>query len=100
MRRSGPSTFSPEGSVTVTVIGLGGDPPRPRPPPPRPPPAPPVSQWFCSIFPSGSRVPMPCRSPVGEWQPLHLAAKYFCARTGDPQRAHSGGGVLLSGGAP
>ena len=80
MRTTGPWTVSPPGSVTVAVTargsGVGGPGAAAPRPPRRPPPAEvPVTQVFCSALPSGTLVPMPCRSPVGEWQLLHFALK-------------------------
>ena len=74
MRTSSPSTFSPDGSVTVASVGGGPSDAAPRPPrPPRPPP--PDTQRFCSVSRIGNPLAMPCRSPVGEWQLAHFAAK-------------------------
>ena len=83
MRRSGPSIFSPDGSVTATVIGLGGEVRAARLGRARRRRRRSASGSAASSLPAAA-TPMPCRSPDGEWQLLHLAAKYFCAAAGVP----------------
>jgi len=71
MRSSVPSTRSPDGSVTTTVVGGT----RTTGAAPRPPPVPGISHVCCSSRGSGIFVAMPRRSPVGEWHDAHFAPK-------------------------
>ena len=69
-----PASFSPEASVTVAVTGLvaGGGPARRA---PRGRATPPDTHMFWRAIGLAARVAMPWRSPVGEWQLAHWAAK-------------------------
>ena len=72
MRSSAPEIAWPEGSVTVTVTTLrvdAGEPDPPLPPPPLPPRG--CSHRDCNGK-GWYRLPLPCRSPVAEWQVLHV----------------------------
>ena len=79
MRTSRPSTFSPDGSVTVAVhrarTGAVGAAPRRGPRPPRAGAAAGDPQRSAAPSARAARVAMPCRSPVGEWQLAHFAAE-------------------------
>src|SRR6266404_3373983 len=87
MRTSRPSAFSPEGVVTVTVVGrtFDGDPP-PR--PPRPPPG--IRNVFCRVLGSENFDAIPFRSPVAEWHEAHLVLKTSSPAFASPTRMLGG----------
>ena len=66
-----PSTFSPDGSVTVTVVGAT----RTGAAAPRPPPLPGISHVCWSSRGSGIFVARPRKSPVVEWHDAHFVVK-------------------------
>ena len=101
MRTSGPSTFSPDGSVTVTVTRLSDDaaPGGRRDRRARLPRRRSASGSAASSL-RAALVPMPCRSPVGRVAAAALGREVgFCPALASPTSAF-GGGVSLSGGAP
>ena len=63
-----PVTTGPEAGVTVTITGFGAGPPRP----PRPPRPPCGNRNRCCSVGGSYFFPIPAKSPVGEWHPLHL----------------------------
>ena len=71
--------------MTVAVTGFGAE-RAARLPGPRPRFAPPETQRFCSAFGLGTRVAMPCRSPVAEWQLAHCVAKNASPALASPTR--------------
>ena len=75
MRSILPSSFWPEGMVTVTVTGATAKAPPPPPRPPRPPP-PGINQACCSERGSEILVARPFKSPVAEWHLEQVLLKY------------------------
>jgi hypothetical protein len=92
-----PSIFSPDGSVTVTVVGLT----RTGAGAPRPPPLPGSSHVCCSSRGSAIFVARPRRSPVVEWHDAHFALKNALSGGGvaDDDARRLEAGLVVAGGA-
>src|ERR1700689_2712478 len=60
---------------------------------------PPATQVVCSVLGSEILAAIPCRSPVGEWQLPHLAAKYAWPALASPTRI-LGASCPADGGLP
>src|ERR1700684_1007522 len=88
--------LSPDGKVTDTAavrrfVASGTGIRRLRRPPP--------TQVVCSALGSVILAAIPCRSPVGEWQLPHLAAKYAWPALASPTRM-LGASLPTDGGRP
>ena len=83
--------------MTVAVTGFGSE-RAARLPGPRPRFTPPDTQRFCSAIALGTRVAMPWRSPVAEWQLAHCFAKNASPALASPTRMFSS--VSGPGGGP